>query len=723
MRKLLLLLTILFLGTFAAEASHLAGGDIQYRYIGDSTGISHHYKIILRLYRDVTGIPLGNTANVTVASSCFSNQNVTCTLVPGTGTGNTSPTLFDCVNPSPSLKTLDIYAYIGYVVLPGKCADFRFYYTNCCRPGGYTNANATGSFYFEARLNNFLGNNSSPIFVSEPVRSFCVGKTFNWKQSNIEYDGDSIWYDFIAPRLTGPTDFQNFNAGWSAQQPISSTPPIVMNPVSGLITFTPTQQEVDVAAIIINEYRFDTLYNQWVHIGSSNRDMTVNIGGACKASVQDGVVMDYNQPGTYVDPTTGLPTRDYDCNSTTVTLIFKTPLDCASVDRSDFRLTSPIGQPIPVLDLVPNCDPNGDALTMDVVLYKPLFINGDYFLYSKKGNDGNTLVNKCGFPMDEFDTIVLRVSNCPVLNWDLENVTIEEDKTPIVEWTWDNSKIPAGLFNEFQIFRSDDNGATFNLIGTETDSTKKSYRDNSFQWQQNLLDQQTYLYQVQVIVDNQPFGPSRDVTTILLEGSWNVQNPEIDTIALSWNLYNGWGQPQYTVMLGKEEAGTWNWSQASSTMSSNPTNAQSYIFLTENLDAGNYALRVDAKDPVGGGTYVSESNWVRFEIPKDPINPPKPIIVPNVLTPNGDMVNDVLIIKNIGTFSTSRKMIIWDRWGNTVFETDMYDNLRPFAGETPSGGKLADGVYFYILNLEDAPSNTKQNFEGTITILGNATGQ
>ncbi|MDX5427900.1 MAG: hypothetical protein LPK79_07340, partial [Bacteroidota bacterium] len=319
MRKLLLLLTILFLGTFAAEASHLAGGDIQYRYIGDSTGISHHYKIILRLYRDVTGIPLGNTANVTIASSCFSSQNVTCTLVPGTGTGNTSPTLFDCVNPSPSLKTLDIYAYIGYAILPGICADFRFYYTNCCRPGGYTNANATGSFYFEATLNNFLGNNSSPIFVSEPVRSFCVGKTFNWKQSNIEFDGDSIWYDFIAPRLTGPTDFQNFNAGWSAQQPISSTPPIVMNPVSGLITFTPTQQEVDVAAIIINEYRFDTLYNQWVHIGSSNRDMTVNIGGSCKTSVQDGVVMDYNQPGTYVDPTTGLPTRDYNCNSTTVT--------------------------------------------------------------------------------------------------------------------------------------------------------------------------------------------------------------------------------------------------------------------------------------------------------------------------------------------------------------------------------------------------------------------
>ncbi|MDX5429140.1 MAG: hypothetical protein LPK46_11695, partial [Bacteroidota bacterium] len=362
MKKIILTLFAFFALLFQVQASHLAGGDIQYQYIGDSTGISHHYKILLRLYRDASGITLGNTAVVTVSSSCFSNQSVTCTLLPGTGTGNVSPTLFDCVDPSPSLKVLDIYAYVGYVVLPGICADFRFYYYSSARPSGYSNSNVNNQgYYFEAQLNNFLGNNSSPIFISEPVRSFCVGKKFNWKQSNIEFDGDSIYYSLVPPKFNTnayanptPPNVATFNPGWSATQPIRSSPPLVMDPFTGLITFTPTQQEVDAMAIVINEYRFDTLYNQWVHIGSSNRDMTVNIGGACKQSVQDGVVMDYNQPGTYVDPTTGLPTRDYDCNSTTVTLTFKTPLDCASVDRGDFRLTSPAGQPIPVLDLVPN---------------------------------------------------------------------------------------------------------------------------------------------------------------------------------------------------------------------------------------------------------------------------------------------------------------------------------------------------------------------------------
>ena len=47
MRKLYVVLALLM--SFVSTASHLAGGDIQYRYIGDSTGIARHYKVILRV--------------------------------------------------------------------------------------------------------------------------------------------------------------------------------------------------------------------------------------------------------------------------------------------------------------------------------------------------------------------------------------------------------------------------------------------------------------------------------------------------------------------------------------------------------------------------------------------------------------------------------------------------------------------------------------------------
>ena len=118
MKKLFIFVALLL--SFSSTASHLSGGDIQYRYIGDSTGIARHYKVILRLYRDVTGIGLPTNENVTVSSNCYGNINVPVTLVPGSGI--VSPTLFDCVTPGPTTKTLEVYMYVGYTILPGNCS-------------------------------------------------------------------------------------------------------------------------------------------------------------------------------------------------------------------------------------------------------------------------------------------------------------------------------------------------------------------------------------------------------------------------------------------------------------------------------------------------------------------------------------------------------------------------------------------------------------------------
>jgi hypothetical protein len=54
-------LIALLLSAFSMFGSHLSGGDIQYRYIGDSTGVARQYKVILRIYRDITGIPMPAT--------------------------------------------------------------------------------------------------------------------------------------------------------------------------------------------------------------------------------------------------------------------------------------------------------------------------------------------------------------------------------------------------------------------------------------------------------------------------------------------------------------------------------------------------------------------------------------------------------------------------------------------------------------------------------------
>ena len=409
---------VLFLGllSYAVSASHLAGGDIQYKYIGDSTGVARHYKVILRVYRDVSGIGMPNTENVTVSSGCYSNINVSMNLTAGSGI--VSPTLFDCVNSGPNVKTLEVYRYIGYTILPGNCNDFVFWYENCCRPGGITNINTSNGsgndgFYFDAELNNTLGQNSSPIFVSEPVRAFCVGNPFNWKQTSVEYDGDSVVYSLINCRenaYPNQTDIP-FDVGWSKNQPVTSTY-FNLNPNTGLISFLPTNQEIDALSVLIEEYRYDSTWGVWLKVGSASRDMMISIAPLCNSTAMSGVQYDTSQYP--MDSITGLPYIDVECGDSSLTLKFHVKLDGYSINDIDFRMTNTNNsQPQAIQSITSNLDVNYETDSVVIAMLYPFGQAGNYYLYSKKGNDGNTLINKCGIPMSEFDTILVKVGPCP----------------------------------------------------------------------------------------------------------------------------------------------------------------------------------------------------------------------------------------------------------------------------------------------------------------------
>jgi gliding motility-associated-like protein len=396
-----------------AQASHLSGGDIQYRYIGDSTGIARQYKVILRLYRDITGIGLPTNETVNVYSGCGTSFTVPVTLTPGSGV--VSPTLFDCVDPGTSTKTLEVYQYVGYTTLPNNCANFTFWYSNCCRPGGISNIAISSSqgFYFEAFLNNAAqGQNSSPVFVSEPVRAFCVGNTFNWKQTAIEEDGDSVVYSLINCR-TGlyatKMDIQ-YLPGWTTQQPVTSSQ-FVFNQNTGQITFTPTTAEIDVLSVRVDEYRWDTVNLWWYPIGSASRDMMITVSPTCNPTAMSGVQYDTTLYET--DTITGFPLIKASCGDTSFKLKFHIALDCYSINGVDFRMTNMVtNQPWAIDSLWSVCDVNAETDSIMVELFQALQ-PGRYYLYSKKGNDGNTLINKCGIAMNEFDTIVVEVGPCP----------------------------------------------------------------------------------------------------------------------------------------------------------------------------------------------------------------------------------------------------------------------------------------------------------------------
>jgi gliding motility-associated-like protein len=69
------------------------------------------------------------------------------------------------------------------------------------------------------------------------------------------------------------------------------------------------------------------------------------------------------------------------------------------------------------------------------------------------------------------------------------------------------------------------------------------------------------------------------------------------------------------------------------------------------------------------------------------------------LSPNGDGINDYLLIDGISAYPDNKLTII-DRNGAKVFQTSNYDNAsNNFTGHSNSGGTLQPGTYFYELVL------------------------
>ena len=708
-----------------ASATHLAGGDIQYEYIS-SSGNSHTYKIKMRLYRDAGGISMPSSVTVYGCSAAFSNVSTTLSQV---GTGGVAPTLFDCVTQgSAGTVTIELYLYEGTIILPGNAPDWTFSWSSCCRNFAIDNITNPGSagFYIESKLNNTIGQNTSPFFVSEPVRAFCVGKQFNWKQSAVEPDGDSLFYrlEYVREGQSSSCSGTNltYAAGYSYTQPISTTPvnSMTMNPVTGIISFVPSTVEVDVMAVTVDEYRYDSTQYVYLKIGSSNRDMQITVSQNCSPTAQQGVQLDYTVPGMYPDPVNGLPTVDYTCLDTAVTLHFATPLDCSSIapDGTDFRLTTPTGQPLAVKAIIGYCDWNGDADSVSVVLHKPLSVNGKYFLYSKQGNDGNTLLNKCGFPMNEFDTIQLNVTGCYEPDYDIENVTIDDDMHPIIEWSADTNSYPTYLFDEWQIYRKDPGGAQFNKIGTVVNQHKGWFKD--VQVNAAMVDADKYEYRIRLQINDHIHAQTRAIKSILLE---NADAPGMpfatpDSINLIWNTYNGWSPNEYTVVLQEQDASNnWTLEQVHSHLSSpaNPTTDTTYLMMNT-LAPGLYRVCVRTTNPVDT-QYTAYSNCLPIIIPEPPF--PDTVEVPNFITPNGDGVNDGFIIKNIADWDEMSTVRIYNRWGKLVWESDLkYDNNDPWKGTNQNGARLADGVYFYTIELFDLESGMALKVSGSVHILG-----
>jgi gliding motility-associated-like protein len=86
--------------------------------------------------------------------------------------------------------------------------------------------------------------------------------------------------------------------------------------------------------------------------------------------------------------------------------------------------------------------------------------------------------------------------------------------------------------------------------------------------------------------------------------------------------------------------------------------------------------------------------------------------ITNTFSPNDDGINDTWEIPGAILYPNCFVQVL-DRWGQLVFQSTSYSKEKAWDGRGKSG-KLAEGVYFYSIELRDPD---KQTFKGTITLL------
>lgn len=80
--------------------------------------------------------------------------------------------------------------------------------------------------------------------------------------------------------------------------------------------------------------------------------------------------------------------------------------------------------------------------------------------------------------------------------------------------------------------------------------------------------------------------------------------------------------------------------------------------------------------------FVAQPTWAQ-EAPKT---------VPNIFTPNGDGINDVVRLES----TESMLFVVYNRDGGEVFRAE--GKLIIWDGLNQRGQRVADGIYYYLLN-------------------------
>jgi gliding motility-associated-like protein len=119
-------------------------------------------------------------------------------------------------------------------------------------------------------------------------------------------------------------------------------------------------------------------------------------------------------------------------------------------------------------------------------------------------------------------------------------------------------------------------------------------------------------------------------------------------------------------------------------------------------DSGMFYVGLSVTQNICPSDSTSDSILVKnCEIPPIPLIE---LVIPNIVTTNGDGKNDIFHITGLEGYPQSL-LEIYNRWGKLIYQNSNYLNDW-------NGGGCSDGVYYYILTLKDGSSR-----HGSVTLI------
>ncbi len=273
---------VFFLITTAVNATHIVGGEMNYRYLGGNI-----YEVTLTVYRDCYNgqAPFDNPAIVAVYSP---NGSLISTISVAQNPSQHVPNAINtpCLVP-PTNVCYEVANYIFTTPLPPRAGGYILAYQRCCRNNtivNLANVQGTGATYMATIPDPALASdNSNPVFTNWPPTFICKDAPFTFDHSATDLDGDSIAYELSIPLLGG-------SISTPVPNPPSSPPytqvtylnpyglgnvlggvPMTINSVTGKLTATPNSLGQFVYGVVAKEYR------NGIFISETRRDFQVNV--------------------------------------------------------------------------------------------------------------------------------------------------------------------------------------------------------------------------------------------------------------------------------------------------------------------------------------------------------------------------------------------------------------------------------------------------------------